>query len=185
MGKFLEYKEECKKAMEHIAKDKRTIFIGQTVRYDGSPMFKSMENIPEEKRIELPVAENMQMGISIGLAIEGFIPVSIYPRIDFLICAMDQLVNHLDKIETMSHGEFRAGVIIRTQIGNTAPLNPGCQHCGDYTAMLRMGLKNIAVLKPEDPEQVRTAYEIAIQRAKKGKSTIIVEIPTGGWVKND
>ena len=42
------------------------------------------------------------MGLSLGLALQGFVPVSIYPRIDFLLSATNQLVNHLDKIRLMS-----------------------------------------------------------------------------------
>ena len=94
----MDYKEQTKKAMEMFAKDERTIFLGQTVCYPGSPMHMSFEDVPAEKKLELPVAEDMQMGMSIGLCLEGFIPISIYPRIDFLILAMNQLINHLDKV---------------------------------------------------------------------------------------
>ena len=72
----------------------------------------------------MQVAEDMKMGISIGMALDGLIPISIYPRVDFLLCAINQLVNHLDLIEEMSNGEFIPGIIIRTQIGNTKPLYP-------------------------------------------------------------
>ena len=47
--------------------------------------------------IELPVAEEMQMGMSFGMSLDGTIPISIYPRWNFLLCAINQLVNHLDK----------------------------------------------------------------------------------------
>ena len=49
------------------------------------------------KKIELPVFEDVQMGLSTGLALQGFIPITCYPRFDFLILAMNQLVNHLTK----------------------------------------------------------------------------------------
>ena len=39
------YLEETKKAMTWLGKQKDTIFIGQTVEYPGSPMFKSLENV--------------------------------------------------------------------------------------------------------------------------------------------
>lgn len=179
----LDYKNECKKAMKMLNKDPRVIFLGQTVKYDGSPMFKSLEDVDYDKKIELPIIEDTQMGMSIGLALEGYIPVSIYPRFDFLICAVNQLINHLDKIEEMSKGEFHAGVIIRTQIGNTKPLHPGCQHCGDYTNELSNMCKNILILKPFTAETVLSYYKLAYERALDGKSTVIVEVPTGGWKK--
>ena len=58
------------------------------------------------------------MGISTGLALQGYIPITCYPRFDFLILAMNQLVNHLDKIRHMSFDEFKPRVIIRTSIGS-------------------------------------------------------------------
>lgn len=172
----MDYKEQTKKSMEMLAKNERTIFLGQTVCYPGSQMYASFENVPLEKRLELPVAEDMQMGMSIGLSLEGLIPVSIYPRIDFLILAMNQLINHLDKVEEMSVGEFRPKVIIRTQIGNTKPLYPGIQHCSNYTNALKVLCKNIDVLKIEKAEDVILEYKKALE---SHKSTILIEVPTG------
>jgi pyruvate/2-oxoglutarate/acetoin dehydrogenase E1 component len=174
------YLDETKKAMTWLGKQKETIFLGQTVKYEGSPMYKSLSEVPEEKKIEMPVAEDMQMGISIGLALEKYIPVSIYPRIDFLLCAINQLVNHLDKVETMSHGEFRTGVIIRTQIGNTKPLDPGPQHSGDYTEGLKKLCKNILIIKISKAKNIRDSYELAYSRALTGASTLLIETPQGG-----
>ncbi|GAI58162.1 unnamed protein product, partial [marine sediment metagenome] len=110
----MNYYAEIRRAMKLLAEDDRVIFIGQsTLHPDVTPLFESLEDVPLLKRMELPVIEDCQMGISTGLALEGFIPVSIYPRIDFLILAINQLVNHLDKIEEMSCGRFKPKVIIK------------------------------------------------------------------------
>ena len=179
----MNYIEETKKAMTWLGKQRETIFLGQTVEYSGSPMFKSLENVPKQKRKEMPVCEDMQMGMSIGLALERFIPISIFPRMDFLICAMNQLINHLDKVIDTTNKEFSAGVIIRTQIGSTKPLYPGHQHCGDYTEMLLTGLKNVNVVKIDDERNVVLYYKTAYKLAKKGISTILIEIPQGDAYK--
>src|SRR4030042_5646485 len=100
------YQTNLIKAMEMLGKEKNIIFLGETIVFGGSPMFGSCEKVPKEKKFEVPVFENTQLGISIGLALGGYIPVSIFPRIDFLICATDALVNHLDKVAEMSKGEF-------------------------------------------------------------------------------
>jgi len=176
------YQENVIKAMELLGKDKQTIFLGQTIVYGGSPMFKSCEKVSSEKKIEVPVFENTQMGISTGLALEGFIPISIFPRIDFLICAADQLVNHLDKVEEMSKGEFKPGIIIRTQIGNKYPLYPGIQHCQDHTKGLKAMLKHTLVIKIKNEKEVMSNYKIALKRAKQGKSTLLIEVPTGAFL---
>jgi hypothetical protein len=165
--------------MEWLGKQKDTIFLGQTVKYKGSPMFKTLEKV-KDKKIEMPVFEDCQMGISIGLALEGFVPISIFPRMDFLICATNQLVNHLDKIKEMTGNEFQAGVIIRTQIGNTKPLYPGPQHCGDYGLGIDILTENIDLVYLDDKKEIIKKYKRAYKDAKKGISTILVETPQGG-----
>lgn len=177
------YQENIVKAMEILGKEKNTIFIGQTIVYGGSPMFKSCRKVPRNKMIEFPVAEDTQMGVSLGMALEGYIPVSIFPRIDFLICGINQLVNHIDKCEEMSKREFRPGIIIRTQIGNKYPLYPGAQHCQDYTTALKKMCKNIKVVKLRTPADVIWEYNEALKRAKQGKSTLLIEIPTGAFTE--
>ena len=59
--------------------------------------------------------------------------VTFYPRWDFLICAANQLINHLDKLEVMSDGEWKPNVIVRVGKGSDKPLDPGHQHKADYT----------------------------------------------------
>ena len=176
------YQQNLIKAMNLLGKEKNTIFLGQTIKYGGSPMYNNMKFVPKDKIIELPVFEDTQMGLSIGLALEGFIPISIFPRIDFLICATNQLINHLDKVEEMSHGEFKPGVIIRTQIGNKYPLYPGAQHCQDYTKGLKAMCKHIEVIKIKNENEVYSSYRYALKRAKLGKSTLLIEVPTGAFV---
>ena len=174
------YQQNLKKAMNLLAKE-GYMFIGQTVEYPGSPMFGSLEDVSKKQKIEFPVAENTQMGVSIGMNLEGVKVCSIFPRIDFMICAVDQLVNHLDKIKEMSQGEFSPGIIIRTQIGNTKPIYPGAQHCGDYTEGLDKMLKHVLVLNIKKEKQVISFYKNAVRRAKLGMSTLVIEAPSGAY----
>ena len=95
----MKYKDELIRSMEFLALDQRTIFIGQSVKFSGNAIFNTLESIDDSKKIETPVFEDVQMGLSTGLALNGFVPITCYPRFDFLICASNQLVNHLDKIE--------------------------------------------------------------------------------------
>src|SRR3972149_5134639 len=130
--------------MDLLSEDERVIFIGQNVIYAGAVAInESLAHIDASRKIEVPVFEDTQLGLSIGLALEGYIPVSIYPRMDFLILALNQLVNHLDKIEEMSAGRFIPKVIIRTCVGATELLNPGPQHRQDHTAALYAMLNSI------------------------------------------
>ena len=170
----MKYAEELKRAMEILAQDKRVYFIGQAVAYPGTAMTNALKDIPKEKLLELPVAEEMQMGISIGMALEGHIPVSFYPRWNFLLLAVNQLANHLDKLPIVSNDGFKPKVIIRTSIGSVRPMHPQFQHIGDYTEAFRLMCPNIDIIRLEEPEGIFPAYKKALER-EDGKSTILVE----------
>lgn len=169
MGELLNaYFCEMNRAMRYLARDSRTIFLGQF--YGAMPA--SLQGIPKNRAIEMPVAENMQMGISIGLSLAGFIPVSLYVRWNFLLLAADQLVNHLDKIERMSNRGYRPKVIIRTCVGSTKPLDSRCQHTSDFTDAFRRMLSNVDIAALEKPEYIFPAYQTALNSPR---STLLVE----------
>ena len=56
---------------------------------------------------------------------------------EFSALAINQLVNHLDKIQVMSNGGYKTKAIIRTGIGVQRPLHPQHQHVGDFTEAIR------------------------------------------------
>ena len=160
--------------MEFLARDPRTMFLGQAVACPGTAMTNTLKNVAREKLLELPVTEEMQMGMSTGLALTGLVPVSIYPRWNFLLLAVNQVVSHLDKLPAMSNGGFQPKVIIRTGIGSERPLHPQFQHVGDFTDAFRLMCKNIDIIRLDEPEHIFPAYQKALER-EDGKSTIIVE----------
>ena len=171
----MSFKEELTKAMNLLAQESGSIFIGQNIRYPGHIMAGTFTGVPREKLIEVPVFEDTQLGISMGLALAGFSPVvSIFPRLDFLIIACNQLINHLDKIEQSSQGQFKPKVIIRTMVGSIAPMYPGPQHCQDHSEALRLMLTNIDLVKLTKAEEVMPAYRGAVE---SWRSTILVEAP--------
>ncbi len=168
----MSYKQELTDTMTWLGQQRDVVFMGQGVRYPGHGMFPTLEGVPMSKRIELPVMENAQLGMSLGMALTGKVVISIFPRFDFLICAMDSLVNSLDKLEEFTHGQYHAKVIIRVGIGSTSPMHPGSQHCGDYTEALRMMLKRVNVIRINFPEQAPVAYQTAYNHSG---SYLIVE----------
>jgi len=170
----LRYKSELIRAMDYLAQDSRVRFIGNQVAVKGNAMTGTLANVPREKLIELPVIEELQMGMSIGLWMAGFIPVTFYPRFNFLLRATDQVVNHLDKFKAMSDGRVQPKVIIRTSVGSVRPLNPQCQHTGDFTEGFRAMCSNIEVIRLDEADDIFPAYQKALLR-EDGKSTILVE----------
>ena len=170
----MKYFDELKRSMEFLAKNEKTLFIGQAVEVPGTAMSNTLKDIEATKLIELPVAEEMQMGMTIGLALNGNIPISIYPRWNFLLLAMNQLINHLDKINVMTNNGFKVKTIIRTSVGSQRPLHPQYQHIGDFTKPVKDMCTTIDVIQLNEPKDIFPAYEKALNR-NDNKSTILVE----------
>ena len=155
--------------MAMLAADPRTIVVGQAVRFGGQRAHQTFHDVPMDRRIEMPVAEDFQAGFCTGLALEGYVPVSFFPRYDFLIVAANQVVNHLDKLPLMG---WKPKVIIRTAVGASFPLNPGPQHTQDHTSAFRRMLTTMSVINLHSADVVMTGYEAALHMPE---SCIVVE----------
>lgn len=152
-------------AMWRLAALPNAIFVGQSVRFGGTAMYRDLEGISDSQRLEFPVAEDLQLGFCTGLSLQGFLPICIFPRMDFLLRAADQLVSHLDKLELMSRGQFRPRVIIRTAVGSKTPLDAGPQHTQDHTLAFQALLEHVRVRKIYRPEAILGVYAEAAASA--------------------
>lgn len=163
--------------MLYLNQQKDTLFIGQAVRYAGTGMFNSLTRVDDDKKFEFPVSENFQMGYCTGLALSGYCPIAIYPRWNFLLCAADQIVNHLDKIYLMSGGKVIPKVIIRVAVGTEIPVDPQDQHKGNFSSAFRSMLKTVDVVELDHSDNIVDAYKHAYHSKY---STILVEFPDYG-----
>ena len=170
----MKYKDELIRAMNWLGEKEDTFFIGQAVAYSGHAISSTLDKVPQTKRHEMPVAEELQMGMSTGLALEGFVPITVYPRFDFFILTCNQLVNHLDKMREMSKGEKTPRVIIRVSIGAKKPLDAGVQHTQNHTEAFKGMLTEVDVVLLEEPEQIFPLFQHAYER-QDSKSTLIIE----------
>ena len=168
----MKYKDEIIRSMEWLAEKKDTTFIGQSVLHSGNAIYNTLKTIDEEKRIEVPVFEEIQMGMCTGMALNGLVPICCFPRFDFMLRCMDSLVNHLDKIQDMSSGQMRPKVIIRTAIGSREPLNGGVQHTQNYIKQLKEILTEVKVVELNKTENIFNEFTKAYSR---DGSTILVE----------
>lgn len=168
------YNDELEKAMLWLAEKEDTLFLGQGIKYGGIAIAKTFEKLSKDKVLEMPIAENMQLGISTGLALNGIVPITIYPRWNFLLLAADQLVNHLDKIPIITDGAFKPKVIIRVAVGVKEPVDPQEQHLGDFSEAFSKMLKTVEVISLKKAEEILPSYQYAYYRTD-GRSTILVE----------
>jgi pyruvate/2-oxoglutarate/acetoin dehydrogenase E1 component len=151
------YRDAIKASMEDLAKDPSVVFVGYNLKH-GSRGYKTLTDIDQSRIIETPVAENLMAGLCMGVAIEGgFRPVLIYERHDFVLNALDALVNHLDLMEELSRGQLNPRVIIRAIIGRKKPVDPGPQHLHDLSVFFK-SVFHFPVYDPRDGEEVLKVY---------------------------
>ena len=112
------------------------------------------------------------------------IPVSIFPRWNFVLMGVDQIVNHLDKFVEMSDGKLFPKVIIRVAVGSERPVDPQSQHKGNFSEAFRLMTKNIEIIELFEAEQIIPAYEKALLREDK-VNTILVEFADFAKEKNN
>jgi len=168
----MKYKDELIRAMEWLSTKPNTVFTGQAIGMSGHAISNTMANVSQDKRIELPVFEETQLGMATGMAMTGWVPITCYPRFDFFILSLNQLVNHLDKIQDMSKGDMKPKVIIRVAVGSKVPFSAGPQHTQNHTEAIRKMLTEVEVVELTEANQIFPAFQKAYE---SDKSTLFVE----------
>ena len=164
----ISYKEAMNLAMKELG-DEGAIFIGYNVA-KGDAM-GTLKEVSAEQKLETPVAENLMSGLAIGMSFEEFLPVIYFERHDFMMVAMDAIVNHVDKIERISHGEFKVPVIIRAVTADGGPFYSGITHSQDFTEVLKAAV-TFPIYDPKNGKEILEAFRNA--RDSK-RPAIIVE----------
>lgn len=157
----MKYFDALKDTMTWLGKQKDTIFVGQTVGCPGTFMYPTLEGVTKEKRLEFPVCESFQMQFTLGLAMSGYIPISVYPRQNFLLLATADMVNMIDKVSAISEGKVIPHLIIRVASGPFKPIHPGHQHIGNYAEAFKKMFTTIKIFEIEEPGEALPIYKYA------------------------
>ena len=170
----MSYKDQLTIAMNKLASEPKTRFIGYGVKIGGQAA-GTLKQVDPSQLIETPVAENLMASMAIGLSLKGLKPVVFIERMDFILNALDAIVNHLDKIKLMSRGEFSPAVIFRVVVGNkTKPLFTGATHTQDFSRAIGQ-MVNFPVIGLRHAEQVQPGYDMALTNMAGGNSTMLIE----------
>lgn len=157
-----------------LGRDPRTLFIGYGLTRGRA--LGTLREVAAAQILETPVAENLMVGAAIGAALAGRRPVVFIERMDFLCNALDALVNHADKLATISRGEFSPGIIVRCIVGNrTKPLFTGETHTQDLTSAVELMLPNSLVCRIRDAEGARIYYGAAKLAQVEGRVSLLTE----------
>ena len=150
----LTYREAVRDALsEAMRKDDRVFIMGEDIAEMGGSMGVTTGMVAEfgpERVRNTPISEIAIVGTGIGAAIQGMLPIVEIMYEDFLTISMEQIVNQAAKHRTMSGGQVKVPLTIRTQGG--AGWSPGAQHAQQLEAWFTHvpGLKVVFASTPED-----------------------------------
>jgi pyruvate dehydrogenase E1 component beta subunit len=133
--------------------DQRVFLIGQGL---WSPWYAggSLENLDREfgreRVLDSPVSENAVTGMAVGAALAGMRPIVFHPRLDFLLLAMDPVINQAANWSYLFAGQASVPMVIRAVINRGG--EQGAQHSQALHAMFMHvpGLKTVMPATPAD-----------------------------------
>ena len=134
-----------------MAADDRVLVFGEDVSVEGG-VFRVTEGLAEafgeERCFDTPLAESAIIGIAVGLALRGFVPVPEIQFDGFSYPAFDQVVSHLAKYRTRTRGEITMPVTVRIpSFGGIG----AAEHHSDSTESYWAHTAGLKVVVPSDP----------------------------------
>lgn len=152
----LTYREAVRDALSRAMREDEDVFvIGEDIAEMGGSMGVTQGMLDEfgpERVRNTPISEMAIVGTGIGAAMQGMRPVVEIMYQDFLTLSMEQLVNQAAKHRTMSGGQLKVPLTIRTQGG--AGWSPGAQHAQQLESWF-VHVPGLKVAFPSTPEDVR------------------------------
>lgn len=142
-------REGIDQAMRH---DPRVFAIGLDAD-DTFGVFGSMTDLAHPERVlGTPISENAMTGVALGAALSGLRPIHVHLRNDFLLVAMDQIVNYVAKWEDMFDRQVRVPLVIRSIIGRG--WGCGAQHSQSLHGLFAQ-VPGLKVVMPSTPYDVK------------------------------
>jgi pyruvate dehydrogenase E1 component beta subunit len=138
---------------EELARDPSVVLMGEEIgKFEGS--YKITEGLLSEfgkKRVvDTPIAEEGFVGLAAGAAMFGLRPVVEIMTINFILVAIDQIVNHASKIHYMFGGQAKVPLVIRTPSGGMGQLAATHSQSFENWFAYCPGLKVVAPATPYD-----------------------------------
>jgi pyruvate dehydrogenase E1 component beta subunit len=158
------YREALRLAMrQEMERDERVFVMGEEVGlFDGSYKVTAglLDEFGPDRVRDTPISEEGFLGAGVGAAMLGERPIVEVMTLNFLLVAMDQVVNHAAKIGAMFGGEVRCPMVIRTPNGAGNQLT--AQHSQSFDGWFA-GTPGLKVVAPATPADAKGLLKAAIR----------------------
>jgi pyruvate/2-oxoglutarate/acetoin dehydrogenase E1 component len=162
--RLLSYVDALREALaQEMRRDSRVFLFGLDVDdhkgIQGSTLGLVQEFGPE-RVFGTPLSEDAMTGVAIGAAMAGMRPVHVHIRMDFLMLAMNQLINMAAKSCYMYNGQVKVPIVVRSMIGKS--WGQGAQHSQGLHAMF-MHVPGLKVVAPSNAYDAKGTLIAAIR----------------------
>ena len=164
MDRILNYPEAIREAIEQeMSRDFSVILLGQGVD-DPKRIFGTttglVEKFGKERVFDTPLAEDGMTGVAIGAALGGLRPIHTHVRMDFVLLAMNQIINMASKMHYSFGGSVYVPLVIRAIIGKSWGQGP--QHSQSIYPLL-MNIPGLKIIAPSTPFDAKGGLISAIR----------------------
>lgn len=134
-----------------MREDERVILLGQDIGKNGG-VFRATDQLQatygEMRVLDMPLAENLIAGVTVGMAVQGLRPVAEFQFMGFIYPAIDQIINHAARIRNRTRGRLSCGAVFRAPYcgGIGAP-----EHHSESTEAIFSHIPGIRVVIPSSP----------------------------------
>jgi len=157
---------------EEMRRDERVFILGEEVAAWGGT-FRATDGLLKEfgaKRVlDTPIAEEVIMGLGVGAALAGLRPIVEFMTINFIMAAIDMIVNHAAKIRYMSGGQLAVPVVMRTPGGG------GLQMAAQHSQSLESWFAHVPGLKVVAPSCAADAKGMIKSAIRDGNPVMVIE----------
>lgn len=164
MKRILNYPQAIREAIEQeMLRDKSVVVLGQGVDDPRGTLGTTKglaERFGKERVFDTPLSEDAMTGFAVGLAICGLRPVHVHIRMDFLLLAMNQIVNMASKMRYMFGGQVCVPLVIRSMIGKSWGQGP--QHSQSIYPLF-MNVPGLKIVAPSTPYDAKGCLISAIR----------------------
>jgi pyruvate/2-oxoglutarate/acetoin dehydrogenase E1 component len=144
--------------MEEMKRDPNVIFYGQNMAMtERDPMLKAFGR----NRVRIaPISETAEIGIAIGAAMTGLRPIVELWMSEFMLVAMDQVINEAPRLRYMSGGQVKVPIVLKAGYGFAAGWAGQHSNCIYHTLM---GIPGLKVVLPSTPADAKGLMAAAIR----------------------
>ena len=141
-----------------MERDESVLYFGQNMATTENEPF--VDAFGKDRVRVTPISETAEIGIAIGAALAGFRPVVELYMAEFMLVAMDQVLNEAPRFRAMSGGQVKVPIVLKAGYGFTAGW--AGQHTGTISALF-MGVPGLKVVVPSTAADAKGLMATAIR----------------------